>query len=154
MFTTTTAQNFRQVTARQNGHIEINIDTAISLATELGTSQAGTAPRTGMSSLKHANKPLVVPLPFTLQKLSKIFHNSVSAMIAVLYSSRPRAFRFARSVSSRLFLLHAIKSPDSDNLQPQPISIGHHNLYQERRRMDNKQSIQTHTGIRTGRSCL
>lgn len=85
----------------QNGHIEINIDTAISRAAEPGISQAVAVPRAGMSFLKHTNKPL----PPTLQKSSNIFHNTASAMRAVLYASRPCSLRLTRSVSSRAFFV-------------------------------------------------
>ena len=45
----------------------------------------------------------VTPPPPTLQKLSNSFHNMVTAVMAVLYSSRPRGLRLVRSVSSWAF---------------------------------------------------
>lgn len=43
--------------------------------------------------------------PPTSHTLSNNFHNRISAVIAVLSFSRPRALRLARSVSSRAFFL-------------------------------------------------
>ena len=44
-----------------NRHIDVNIDTAISTLTELGTSQDLTARRAVASSVETANKPLDYP---------------------------------------------------------------------------------------------
>ena len=46
--------------------------------------------------------------PPTLHLLGSIFHNMVSAVIAVLVSSRPRALRLTRSVSSWAFFVVTI----------------------------------------------
>ena len=86
----------------RNGHIDVNINTTISPAAGLDVSQSTVACRAVASSLEKTNKQLDYPPPhFTRVKLSSILHNTVSAVIAVLYFSRPRPFRLARSVSSR-----------------------------------------------------
>ena len=47
----------------QNGHIDVNIDTAISPAAEPGVSQDIATPRAVVSSPERANKQLVIPPP-------------------------------------------------------------------------------------------
>ena len=48
----------------------------------------------------NAELTAVTPPP-TLQSLSNAFHNMVTAVMAVPYSSRPRALRLAQSITSR-----------------------------------------------------
>ena len=89
-------------------HIDTNIRKAISPATGLSISQNTTARRTVASSLATANKPLDCPPP-SLQILSNILHNIVSAVITVLlFSSRPRCPRLARSVSSQAIFVFVL----------------------------------------------
>ena len=85
----------------RKGHSDVNINTVISPAAGLGVSQDIAARRAVASSAERANKQLATPPHFTRVKLDSILHNTVSAVIAVLYFSRPRAFRLARSVPSR-----------------------------------------------------
>ena len=83
-----------------NEYIDANIPKTVSLTTGVGISQDIATPRTLTSSLQSANRSVRLPPP-TLQILSNILHNTVSAAIAVLDASRPRCLRLARSLSSR-----------------------------------------------------
>ena len=88
-----------KVTRMQNPGIDMNIAKTISPATEC---------RVSCSPIicdVNAELIAVTPLSPTLHPLTNTFHNMVTAVIAVLYASRPRALRLARSVSSRAFFL-------------------------------------------------
>ena len=85
-----------------NRHINANIHKTISPATGVDISQDITARRTLASSLQSANTKVVPPSLYTL---SNNLHNTVSAVIAMLESSRPRRLRLARSLSSRFIFV-------------------------------------------------
>ena len=56
-----------------------------------------------LGTVGNINKQFTPPPPPALQTLSNTLHNTVSAVIAVLYSCCPRDLRLAGSVSSRAF---------------------------------------------------
>ena len=98
-----------------NGHIAVNIDKTISFATGMGITQGPGSASHRRVVLKTANKRLDCPRP-TLQTSSNILQNTVSAIIVVLASSRPRRLRLARTVSSRAIFGVALYSKISIRL--------------------------------------
>ncbi|MDE0016105.1 MAG: hypothetical protein OYL97_23085 [Candidatus Poribacteria bacterium] len=98
-------------------------------AIEVDISQDLVPRRTVASSLKTANKPLDFPLPSpALQISSNILHNTVSAVITVLVSSRPRLLRLTRSVSSLAIFGVALHNQTSIRLDTLDISM-HRTFY-------------------------
>ena len=57
-----------------------------------------------LPTIRRINAELTTITPHS-HPLTNTFHNRVSAVITVLYTSRPRALRLARRVSSRAFFV-------------------------------------------------